>query len=423
MADAISSFIVGGGTLLLVFGALRLLLVPFAIGFEVRTRLERRRERGETVGRDVLVSVIVPAYNEEKVLENCVRSILASAHANLELVIVDDGSTDGTLACAHRLAGLDDRVTVISKANAGKGAALNTGIARSSGAVLLFADADGLFLPNTIDEMLRSLRDPLVGAVCGDDRPANLDRVQTRLLTLLSHVGTGLARRALSDLRCLIIVSGNIGAFPRHVVEEIGGFDENVVGEDLELTWRVRKAGYRVVFCPTALVFAESPSTVRALWRQRVRWARGLIQTTRLHLGMVGNPRYGAFGVYLAINTITMLFLPVVQLAVLALLPLAVGLGRPPVDADVLAVLGWLGLWVSLGMLLVAVALNSAWRDLRLIWTVVLWPAYSTFTALVVVAGLWQERNGAPAPWNKFERTGVVDASRRAVVGLREHEG
>jgi cellulose synthase/poly-beta-1,6-N-acetylglucosamine synthase-like glycosyltransferase len=241
----------------------------------------------------------------------------------------------------------------------------------------------------------------------------NLNRAQTQLLTLLSHVGTGMVRRALALVHCLPIVSGNIGAFPRAVVEQVGGFNEHTVGEDLELTWRVWKAGYRVSFRPSALVYTESPSTARALWRQRVRWARGLIQTTRRHRRMIGNVRYGLFGLYLVINTVTMLILPIVQLLVLALVPFAIAIGRPHFDSRLLSVIGWLGLGVSLGLVLFAVLLNGAWRDLRFLWSLVLWPAYSTMMALTVVAALWQESRGGPAPWNKLARTGVVshDAS------------
>lgn len=396
------------GLVVFVVGLAKLSFVPLAlVGDTVR---RRRDASGRPTRRDdePLVSVIVPAYNEEKVLANCVRSILRSDYSQLELVIVDDGSTDGTAALMAKLADEDPRVTAVTQPNAGKGAALNTGIARSSGEVLFFVDADGLFAASTVDEMLRGFHSDRIGAVCGDDRPINLDRVLTRMLTILSHVGTGLIRRALVVLRSLLIVSGNIGAFPRSIIEEVGGFREDTVGEDLELTWRVQRAGYQVEFRPTALVYAESPSTLRGLWRQRVRWARGLLQTMRVHRGAIGNPRYGAFGLYLGFNALSSVVLPVLQLLLLAGLPLLFVTGNAPFDSSWLAILMWLGLGVSLTIVLIAVAMNRAWGDLRHAWTIVLWPVYSLFMAAVMVTALWQERTGEAAAWNKLERTGVV---------------
>jgi cellulose synthase/poly-beta-1,6-N-acetylglucosamine synthase-like glycosyltransferase len=228
------------------------------------------------------------------------------------------------------------------------------------------------------------------------------------MLTILSHVGTGLVRRALVVLHSLPIVSGNIGAFPRTVIDEVGGFREDTVGEDLELTWRVQMAGYQVEFRPTALVYAESPSTVKGLWRQRVRWARGLLQTMRLHKRAIGNPRFGAFGLYLAFNSVNAVLVPLLQLLLLIGIPLLFVTGNAPFELSLVGVLLWLGLFVSIIMVLIATSMNHAFRDLRYMWTIVLWPAYSVFMACVMVAALWKERSGEPAEWNKLERTGVV---------------
>ena len=397
------------GPALLLFGLLKLVAVPLAGWFELRDwRLRRRRHRRTRFDQHPVVSVIVPAYNEGPVLANCVRSLVSSDYRRVEVLIVDDGSSDDTPEVIASLVAQYPQVRGVHQQNAGKGAALNRGIAESTGEVLLFVDADGIFSAGTIGEMLRGFDRPEVGAVCGDDRPVNLNRVQTRMMAVLSHAGTGLVRRALTVLGCLPIVSGNVGAFPRAVVEEIGGFDESTVGEDLELTWRVHRAGYRVRFCPRALVYAESPSTVGTLWRQRVRWARGLLQTMRLHRGMIGNPRFGAFGLYLVVNTLTMVVMPLVQLLVLALLPVIALAGEPPVEPSVAGVLGWLGLAISLAVVCFAALLNRAWADLRHLWTVPLWPIYSTAIAAVMVSALWHELRGGPASWHKMQRTGVV---------------
>lgn len=406
--DAVSQFVVGAGFIILALGLVKLIFVPLALAFELSPKRRRNLTEGCTQGDDSLVSVVVPAYNESKVIENCMRSVLLSNHSNLELIVVDDGSTDDTVLKAHACAFEDDRVRVISLRNGGKGRALNHGIEVSSGEVVLLVDADGVFEPELVDHMLAAFDGPQVGAVCGDDRPVNLDRVQTRFLSLISHVGTGLVRRALSLMGCLPIVSGNVGGFRRSVLHEVGKLNEDTVGEDLELTWRVQRAGYKVRFEPRAIVYAESPSTLRALWKQRTRWNRGLLQVTDMHRDMIGNPRYGAFGMYLLFNTLNMIVVPLLQLLVLPLLVFLLVRGQNPVGVDVWGVLLWLGLGLSMIFVLIAVALNRAWADFRFGLTLLLWPAFSVFTGLTLVAAMFGEAGGKRAKWNKLERTGVV---------------
>ena len=401
------------GTVILFFGVMKLLYVPLALAFEILAA--RNRGRPSLLDEEPLVSIVVPAFNESVVVANCVQSIIASGYRNREVILVDDGSTDDTAAVMSDFAARHPEVRFVSQRNAGKGAALNTGADLANGTVLIFVDADSIFQEDTIKNMLRGFSHPRVGAVCGDDRPVNLDRIQTRLLTVISHIGTGLVRRSLTVLRCLPIVSGNSGAFRREVLEQTGPFNTDTVGEDLELTWRVHKAGYRVNFAPHALVYAESPSTIRGLWKQRVRWARGLLQTTWLHRSMIGNPSYGMFGAFLVFNTITMIFIPVIQLAVLILLVLALATGHNPLPATAWQVVGWLGLITTLVLALVSIAFNRAWADLRHLWTLPLWPIYSVFVALTMASALWLQLARQPNNWNKLERTGVVsvNSSRR----------
>lgn len=400
------------GVMILVSAAMRLAQLPFALGHAYKYRRlpkDAPPQAGSIFATPPSVSVIVPAYNEEVVLENCLRSVVASDYPDVEVICVDDGSKDGTFALMQKLAAELPRVTAIRQENAGKGAALNRGIKASHGEVLLLVDSDGVFAPDTITEMVRGFDSDLIGAVCGDDRPVNLDRVQTRFLALISHVGTGLMRRALHMLGALPVVSGNSGAFRRDVLEITGPLREDTVGEDLELTWRIYRAGYRVAFRPTALVYAESPSTFLGLWKQRVRWSRGLLQSVKLHRDMIGNPRFGFFGIYLAINFVTQVLVPVLQVVSILLLAALAFLhtqGLLPVTLWEWVLFA--GLPTSVALLVLAVALNHSWRDLRFAWTLPLWPVYSTVMSLVMLKAISLELQGAENRWNKLERTGVV---------------
>jgi biofilm PGA synthesis N-glycosyltransferase PgaC len=389
-------------------GLLSLGYYPLSLSFE------RRRRRIDALASPMpLVSIIVPGYNEGKVICHCIESILADQYPYKQLILVDDGSTDDTLALMRRYEPLP-QVQVVAKQNGGKAAALNTGIAYARGEILFFVDADGLFTQHTISEMLKGFDSEQVGAVCGSDEPVNLDRPQTHLLALLAHVGTGFVRRALASVDCLPIVSGNLGAFRRSVLAQTGLFRESFIGEDLELTWRVHRAGYRVNFQPQAKVYCEVPATLRGLWKQRVRWTRGLYQTAVLHRDMFFKRRYGLFGFFLPFNVACMLLVPLLQLLVVLLLPLLILFDQSPIPVTLLSLVAWTGLGMAFLAACYAIALDRAWHDLKYLYAVLLWFPYSLYMDVVVLWALLQEVRGTEAQWNKLERTGRVSRGRQA---------
>jgi cellulose synthase/poly-beta-1,6-N-acetylglucosamine synthase-like glycosyltransferase len=305
---------------------------------------------------------------------------------------------------------------------------LNAGYNLARGEILFFVDADGLFTPSTIDEMLKRFNHPRVGAICGNDSPVNLDRPLTQLMNIQTHVGTGFVRRALAELNCLPIVSGNIGAFRREALEKTesaggsplridlekvwekqhGPFREGFIGEDLELTWRIHRAGYLVKFAPHAIVRAEVPSTVKSLWKQRVRWARGLLQTIRLHGDMFFSLKHGPIGLYLPINFLNMVVIPILQLLVVTLIIGFVIAGYSLIDLNLLSILLWFGLGGAILTTLLAITLDRAWHSLRYFYVLPLWIPYSLMMDVVMVWAIIQELRGVEAKWNKVDRTGVI---------------
>lgn len=383
-------------------GLLNLCYTPLSLAFELR-RLRRRPQPDETTP---LVSIVVPAYNEGRVIGACVESILACPYPHKEIILVNDGSTDDTLEHMRRFSDRTN-VIIVDKPNGGKASALNAGLMHARGEFIFCVDADGIFNADTIPAMLRAFDSPDVGAVCGSDAPINLDRPQTHLAAIQAHVGTGFVRRALSLIGCLPIVSGNIGAFRRSALARTGGFRHGLLGEDLELTWRMHRAGYDVRFAPDALVLAEVPSTVRGLWKQRVRWARGFLQIAWLHRDMIGNPRFGPIGPFLALNFFTMVGVPILQLSTLALLLVLVIMGASPIEFTPLGLLGWVGLLQTFVISVFALALDRAWRHARYLYAVIFWLPYSLMLSLVMARALYLELRGAEQRWHKLDRVGI----------------
>lgn len=398
------------GLICVVFGVITLFYIPLAMLFELR-----RSKR--PLPCNPLVSIVIPAYNEERVIVHCLDSIVGSDYEKLELIVVDDGSTDKTLEVLlenrqrwEEAGALKEyfRLVILSQRNKGKAAALNRGISRSRGEFIFLVDADGVFTPGAIHKLLQGFRERRVGAVCGNDRPVNIHNCQTRWLNLQTHVTTGLVRRALAVINCLPIVSGNIGAYRRCVLQKIGPLREDILGEDLELTWRVHKAGYKVNFVPEAIVSAEVPKNLSGLWQQRVRWARGFLQTTKAQLGMLFKGKYAPFSFYLPLNVFCMVVLPLVQLGILILLPVMYALGLDPIPSGIWQLLCWLGLVFAFLITVLAIALDKAWRDLKYLYVIPLWAFYSLFLNAVMLWSIILELRKTPAAWNKLERTGIV---------------
>jgi poly-beta-1,6-N-acetyl-D-glucosamine synthase len=379
------------------FGLISLAYLPLALAFELRRKKASWDEYP-------IVSVVVPAYNEAKTIGSCVRSLLSSDYPQFEIILVDDGSTDSTPAEMKKFEG-HPGIKIVLKKNGGKASALNHGYLFSKGEIIIFADADGIFGTDTIKRLVEAFVDDKIACCCGNDAPIGLHFNITKLQNLQAHVGTGYVRRALAYMNCLPIVSGNIGAFRRSVLDEIGLFKEGFIGEDLELTWRIHKAGYRVAFEPRALVRAEAPHTLKGLWNQRVRWARGFIQTLRIHHDLLF--KKSAFGFYLPLNAIAMLIIPLLQLASIMLLPVLLIFMPRAVSMSMLDLIGWLGIGFALFVAVFAIALVRAWKDLRYLWVIPLWVPYSLFIDAVMLWAIILELAGTEAKWNKVERHGI----------------
>lgn len=228
------------------------------------------------------VCVVIPAYNEEKVILKTIESVRASNYPDLEIVVIDDGSTDNTFSVV-RSAYNDREVKVFKVANGGKASALNTGIAKAESEIVVAIDADTVLDRNAIARLVRHFEDDRIGAVAGKAVVGNETSIIAKFQSLEYITSQNLDRRAFELFNAISVVPGAIGAWRRSALLSVGGFREDTLAEDADATVSLERNGYRVLYEPDAVAFTEAPETIRAFLKQRFRWMFGTLQMAFKH--------------------------------------------------------------------------------------------------------------------------------------------
>jgi peptidoglycan-N-acetylglucosamine deacetylase len=233
------------------------------------------------------VAVLIPAYNEEKVIERTVRAALNSNYRNLRVIVIDDESKDRTLEVAHRAFVAEaaaGRVLILGKENSGKAEALNYGIEHIDDAeIFVGIDADTIIASDAISRLVPHFLSPKVGAIAGNAKVGNRVNLWTRWQALEYITSQNFERRALDVLGAVSVVPGAIGAWRVSAVREAGGFHTDTVAEDADLTMALLRRGYRVEYEDMALAYTEAPTNANGLMRQRFRWSFGILQAVYKH--------------------------------------------------------------------------------------------------------------------------------------------
>jgi biofilm PGA synthesis N-glycosyltransferase PgaC len=324
-----------------------------------------------------LVSVLLPAFNEAERIGKTLESILASSYPNMEVIVIDDGSTDETLAVASSFAGEHNgvRVRVLRKPNGGKSTALNLGFRESHGVLVMCVDADSRLEHNAVRRLAAVFQDPGVGAAAGQVRVRNRGSLLTRLQALEYVLMNGIPRLAQSNFAHVLIAPGPVAMFQRSVLREIwsrwggaeseegrpisqyvaGPWEHDTFAEDCDVTLNTLLLGKRVIFEPAAISYTTSPNWLLPLLNQRYRWTRGNIQAVykswrRWH--EVPNPPR-ALPVWLAIFIVENVLWPVVNIYGLAML------------AGLLIVIGKIGTLVPWYLILLLIEVNAAAFSIR----------------------------------------------------------
>ncbi len=370
-----------------VFGAIEWFLILFpgiSVVLAIATSLEYVRQRRRVSdlhfdARDIetarqrwpSLAVIIPAHNERTHISSTIESIQKIDWPTVRIIVVDDGSTDGT---ADILRSFSSSVTVLSKSvNEGKARALNDAILSSSAGLVMIVDADCIVPPNTANLMARQfVKSDTIGAVTANPRVTKTSSLIEKLQAIEFCATVSATRRGQAVWGRILTMSGICTMLRRDALDEVGLFDESQPTEDIEMTWRMNMAGWRVTYEPEAVVGMLVPTTLKALIHQRRRWARGLTLVLRTHWSKsLRSPRQWPLVIEATLSILWCHLILVVTI-VLVVARVAGNQSATPV----------LGFW-AIGLLLLC-ATHVLWgmrldaRHDRSIWSVVMWiPMFS----------------------------------------------
>ncbi|MDY0341569.1 MAG: glycosyltransferase, partial [Coriobacteriia bacterium] len=234
-----------------------------------------------------LVTVIIPAHCEGEMITHTIEGVLALDYPYIQAIVISDGSTDATVQRAQRLL-YDPRLTVVDKRiNEGKAMALNDAIPLAGGELILVLDADSTPDPDALRWMVpHFVRNARLAAVTGNPRVRNTDRLLGKIQAVEFSSIISLLKRAQVVWGRVMTVSGVMALYRKSALEDVGLFVHDCATEDIATSWALQTRYYDVRYEPRAMVRMQVPPTLRTLWSQRIRWARGLAQVLRRNIGI-----------------------------------------------------------------------------------------------------------------------------------------
>jgi cellulose synthase/poly-beta-1,6-N-acetylglucosamine synthase-like glycosyltransferase/peptidoglycan/xylan/chitin deacetylase (PgdA/CDA1 family)/spore germination protein YaaH len=397
--------------------------------------IDRLRKRKDFSTPDYLpqVAVLIPAYNEAKVIARTIRSVLMSNYKNIRILVIDDGSTDETFeiaktAYAKEIA--DGRVMLLSKPNGGKAEALNFALEYVDEEIYVGIDADGVIAHDAISRLVPHFANPHIGAVAGNAKVGNRVNLWTRWQALEYITSQNFERRALDLFDVVMVVPGAIGAWRTAAVKAGGAYHPDTVAEDADLTMNLLEQGYAVIYEDQALAFTEAPVNANGLARQRFRWSFGILQAIFKHRGAIMRRR--AMGLFALPNILIFQILlplvsPLIDLAFVA------GILRYIIDkhfhpdttstADLYKLLTFFGAFLLIDFAASALAFllerkhpaskGDAWLLVHI------WVQRFTYRQLfswVLLRTMKRAIDGKPFNWDKLERTATMSKSTERIT-------
>ena len=371
----------------------------------------------------LFVSVLIPAFNEARVIDASVRRVLESTQVAIEVIVIDDGSKDDTSAIVAAGFGNDPRVQLLTLQNGGKARALNEGLKLAKGGIIIALDADTQFEADTIAKLARWFADPEIGAVAGNAKVGNRHNLVTRWQAVEYVTAQNLERRALSSFDAIMVVPGAVGAWRRAALDEVGGYPADTLAEDQDLTIAIQRKGWRIGYDVDAVAWTEAPESLGALATQRFRWAYGTLQCLWKHrsvlrektpagLAYVGIPQAWLFQIGFALIS------PLIDLAlVVSIVSTWMRVeqhGWAQTQSDVLRMAIYWIIFTAIDVICGWVAYRLEKREKR-------YPAflliaqrfvYRQLMYFVVIRAVVNAMRGPWVGWGKLERSGRVDSQR-----------
>jgi peptidoglycan-N-acetylglucosamine deacetylase len=365
------------------------------------------------------VSIVVPAYREESVVCFTIHTLLASDYGGeFEIIMVDDGSPDRTFDLAKENFKGYPQVRVYQKPNGGKASALNYGIEKAQGEIIIALDADTIFPKDAIRLLIRHFENPQVGAVAGNAKVGNRINLVTRWQALEYVISQNLDRRAFALFNCITVVPGAIGAWRKSDVLAAGGFSTDTLAEDQDLTIGIRKMGQIIAYEENALCYTEAPDTLATLAKQRFRWAFGTLQCAWKHRDALLSPKQGTLGFIGLPNTwifqiIFSLISPITDLAFIgSIASIFITKWQHPTEyspANAIVILLYFALFLLVDLVTSWIAFRLEKEDTSLIvWLVIQRFVYRQVMYYVMIKSVLSALKGLAPGWGKLERKATV---------------
>lgn len=362
------------------------------------------------------VAVVIPAHDEELVLGAAIEALLAQAREGLQIHVVSDGSTDRTAEIARGYAAHGVVVHELA-GNVGKSGALQHVLDRVDTELFLVVDADTRSLPDAIDLLVQQFADPGIGAVTGHARVGNVESGLTAMQAMEYSVIVGLAKRAEQFWGGLYTVSGAAACFRASALRAVGGWTVETATEDIEVSWRLQRAGWRLAYDPRAVFLIQAPTRLPALYRQRRRWAQGMVEVLRMHWNVASTPNRALIPITAQVVGAALWMALATAVLVRALAGVAggvIGAGSlaPVATSDWYVLLLWtiglFGLQTSVAALFDGTYAAGGWRVLPLF---LVFPLY--FWLVIYPSFLLGALRGLASPgssrWSRTERSPVRD--------------
>lgn len=296
----ISHFLAALFIIFIFLGVARLIfMIVLAMRERRRNKASKQEDFFFTKENAPLVSIIVPAYNEEVNAVSSVANLLKQTYPNFDIIFVNDGSTDATYSKVMEAFSQNEKIKILTKPNAGKASALNYGISNTSAEFVVCIDADTKLEPKAIVILLQHFfgkNKEIVGAVAGNVKVGNTINLMTKWQEIEYVTSQNFDRMAFANINAITVVPGAIGAFRKQTIRDAGGFTTDTMAEDCDLTIRILRAGYVIKNENNAIALTEAPEKIGQFVKQRTRWTFGVMQTFWKHRDTMFNSEYGTLG-------------------------------------------------------------------------------------------------------------------------------